>query len=682
MKEKRYVLPQGTCLNIRSENDGNFCRVTIEKFCGSGASCMVYSGTQQMDFDGCQGQREVIIKQFYPLKLSDWLRWDPEEGLQAEECREDFEREKGYFIRGQANRLLYTNRYSTTALPGLDFFGSALGTVYAVSARGEGTLMSEWKSEEHTVSEALTLAASVCEAIYRLHAGGAVYLDCKPDNIYVDQNCRAYLFDFNTAQRQNNISVSFYTEGWAAPEQMTENRNGCVDVSRIGFHTDAFGIGAVAFFLLTGRCPEEAELRRMKERTPWRKWVRAEDPNDVLKQRKFCEELSRVMGSALEPDPQRRKVDYGRSDGVRKLANEFRELSRQAEIQPDQQPVVRKNGPVLAVSLLTLLLVGALAWAWFKPERTAPIQPDFVSQGVVKLSGVDDESMALQAANGQVIPDLDTEIQVAVGDSGKWGEQLHAAQGDQVSFRVHVKNQSDHPMTTLLCRILLPKSLRYVEGSTRVQNSNAPDGATVDDSLVTNRGLNIGDYAPGAGAWIYFRATVDFQNPQTENMILRTVLQATAGEEVMEDTADVLVDAPGPVFLQMQTSQKESSIWNLSAQVKDWDEFCVRLYFKNMSEEQLDDLELKTDLPARLEYVPGSTVLCCGGTGGREVPVPDGITEQGVGLGSYGPGADGYLVFRVRVKSGASDFTGRDLVTAHLSGRNLGARDSVELSYN
>ena len=55
-------------------------------------------------------------------------------------------------------------------------------------------------------------------------------------------------------------------------------------------------------------------------------------------------------------------------------------------------------------------------------------------------------------------------------------------------------------------------------------------------------GVNIGDYAPGANAWIYFDATTP-ETTSNKNIIYRNIIQACGGYGAMEQSVDVIVDA-------------------------------------------------------------------------------------------------------------------------------------------
>lgn len=54
-------------------------------------------------------------------------------------------------------------------------------------------------------------------------------------------------------------------------------------------------------------------------------------------------------------------------------------------------------------------------------------------------------------------------------------------------------------------------------------------------------GVNIGDYAPGANAWIYFNATTS-ETTSSKNIIYRNIIQACGGYGAKEQSADVIMD--------------------------------------------------------------------------------------------------------------------------------------------
>lgn len=125
----------------------------------------------------------------------------------------------------------------------------------------------------------------------------------------------------------------------------------------------------------------------------------------------------------------------------------------------------------------------------------------------------------------------------------EWGTRVHAEPGECVRFRIGIQNMSSEVFRNLVLRDILPLGLSYVEGSTTIFNRAHPQGATLSDKIIQNNGINIGDYAPGANAWIYFN-TIVTKELKDRNMIYRNVIQASAGPGTSKEVvADVLVEA-------------------------------------------------------------------------------------------------------------------------------------------
>ena len=98
------------------------------------------------------------------------------------------------------------------------------------------------------------------------------------------------------------------------------------------------------------------------------------------------------------------------------------------------------------------------------------------------------------------------------------------------------KNWRGAVVAALVAVIAIPYIL------TRIYNAKHPQGVTLSDNIITDMGVNIGDYAPGANAWIYFD-TVTPEMASNENIIYRNIIQACGGYGSKEKSADVIVDA-------------------------------------------------------------------------------------------------------------------------------------------
>ena len=106
-------------------------------------------------------------------------------------------------------------------------------------------------------ADALAILAEVAEALDYAHAKGVVHRDVKPQNVLLDESGRAYLADFGIArmvegsQHLTRTGMICGTPEYMAPEQATG-----VAVDQ---RADIYALGVVAYELLTGRTPFQAD---------------------------------------------------------------------------------------------------------------------------------------------------------------------------------------------------------------------------------------------------------------------------------------------------------------------------------------------------------------------------------------------------------------------------------------
>ncbi len=105
-------------------------------------------------------------------------------------------------------------------------------------------------------SVALSLATQVCDALRHAHARGVVHHDLKPENVLVDAQNRAKIFDFGISKVQG-FSYTIARPGrisgtlrYMAPEQRLHPRD-------VDHRIDIYALGVVMFELLTGRIPTD-----------------------------------------------------------------------------------------------------------------------------------------------------------------------------------------------------------------------------------------------------------------------------------------------------------------------------------------------------------------------------------------------------------------------------------------
>ena len=95
-----------------------------------------------------------------------------------------------------------------------------------------------------------------------------------------------------------------------------------------------------------------------------------------------------------------------------------------------------------------------------------------------------------------------------VDDTFDWQDFVDAQVGDEVEFQIVYKNTDNFSHSDVMIRDILPENMEYIPRTTKVYNSNYPNGLLMDQDTICDDGINIGAYAPNANAYIRFRARV------------------------------------------------------------------------------------------------------------------------------------------------------------------------------
>ena len=266
--EKRIPLAEGTRLKFSVE--GRTITYTIGRVIGYGGSCIVYRATKPeaaLYGGGRQLCRSAVIKEFYPCSLTDGIcRDDGSLFIGDADDREDFESLRDHFLNGYLNHVAFYENDTNHTLP-RPTCGEANGTVYAVLEPTNGDSLDNTRDDISGIFEIAQIMLSLSNAVRPFHEhkdGIYLYLDLKPENIFLfrkdaGETRRAALFDFDTVMLlddilENKIPFSVSSEGWAPPEQeqwLTKY---------FGKATDIYAMGAVLFWLVTGKKPNEADL--------------------------------------------------------------------------------------------------------------------------------------------------------------------------------------------------------------------------------------------------------------------------------------------------------------------------------------------------------------------------------------------------------------------------------------
>ena len=140
--------------------------------------------------------------------------------------------------------------------------------------------------------------------------------------------------------------------------------------------------------------------------------------------------------------------------------------------------------------------------------------------------------------------DYRIEQKVRLAGTTEWKTSVDAKVGDKVEFQVQYKNTSNDAIThrDVTIKDILPKNMQYVKGTTKLFNSNHPNGMNILSDTITDYGINIGHYDKGANAYVRFTAEVVDKSLQCGSNTLVNWIQGSVGKKTIQDYATVVLN--------------------------------------------------------------------------------------------------------------------------------------------
>jgi Tol biopolymer transport system component len=143
--------------------------------------------------------------------------------------------------------------------------GEADGSLYYVMPYEAGSSLRQRLAREGPlpVDDVVMILRDVCDALANAHESGIVHRDIKPDNVLLSGR-HAMVTDFGVARTATaaagdasvtGAGVTLGTPAYMAPEQIAAD-------PRIDHRADIYSVGVLAYELLAGRPPFEAEARQ------------------------------------------------------------------------------------------------------------------------------------------------------------------------------------------------------------------------------------------------------------------------------------------------------------------------------------------------------------------------------------------------------------------------------------
>jgi eukaryotic-like serine/threonine-protein kinase len=266
-----------------------------------------------------------------------------------------------------------------------------------------------------TPRSAAALVAKVAGAADFAHRRGIIHRDIKPKNILVDEAGEPRLIDFGMARLSTAWSDARKqpdggTFAFMAPEQPRFESPD--DRQKVGPRSDVFALGAVLYFLLTGKAPFAGRTGN----EAWDRARRCDYDAKASNDRKVPAGLRRICLKAMAADPSDR---YSSAEAMSKALNFF----------------IRRRSVIGALALIVLIPAVALG-GWYSLPIPPQSQPSVVPHPAI----------APTALTGELT------VRVWSKDGGKRGLEvgepgaLPLLPGEQVHLEAHL----NHPAYSYL----------------------------------------------------------------------------------------------------------------------------------------------------------------------------------------------------------------------------------------
>ena len=249
----------------------------------------------------------VAVKEYFP---ADMAQRNPDNSVQVrsgdDDVRATYEWGLERFL--DEARALATFRHPNIVRV-LRYFREN-GTAYIVMEYESGQPLKRWVPANAPLSQKalLSIVYPLLDGLEQVHQAGFLHRDIKPDNIYVRADGGPVLLDFGSARRvqTNRDMTNIVSPGFAPFEQYHSQ-------GHQGPWTDIYSIGAVMYWMVTGKKPLESASRvKTDGMVP---------ASDLAESRVFGEPLLRAIEWAMSPEESRRPQTVA----------EFREAIRGSE---------------------------------------------------------------------------------------------------------------------------------------------------------------------------------------------------------------------------------------------------------------------------------------------------------------------------------------------------------------
>ena len=234
----------------------------IVKVLGVGSFGITYLATATIPIGNISTTIKFAIKEYF-LSDSCYRGDDGVSVYSAADAKSIVARSRMDFLN-EANRLKKICHKSRNIVSVNETF-EANGTAYYVMEYLDGGNPTGCREDE-----AVAIILQIADAIEKIHEEGVIHMDLRPDNIVMKTNEKngtyPVIIDFGISlyfdskdKTGTTLTVKGASPGYSPPEQFA-NGNGSAPKCEFSPKYDIYALGAVLYFLCTGKNPPEASL--------------------------------------------------------------------------------------------------------------------------------------------------------------------------------------------------------------------------------------------------------------------------------------------------------------------------------------------------------------------------------------------------------------------------------------
>lgn len=296
--------------------------------------------------------------------------------------------------------------------------------------------------------------------------------------------------------------------------------------------------------------------------------------------------------------------------------------------------------------------------------------------------------VATSGAQDLVKMEADTTVSNATANAGtmNWGTSASAKYNEVVAVQVVYNNKEDASSnkTTNNLKVAINLPTASASSQTVTTSVSADNMTTINGSAKVN--LSDGpaylQYIPGTATWKHASTA---NGPMTTTTTLSDSQIAISGGKVTASLGNENPCQAGSLVIQARVIVPGVSIdksvrlkgthdWQRSINAEPGQTVQYMITYKNDGNSDEKNVVIGDKLPKGVTYVPGTSYLA-NDSAPNGKSIPDGVTTNGVVIGSYSPGANAFVMFDAVLPKASALYCGNTLL------RNIASAQPEGMNY-